>query len=167
MKKTDIIAAASEELGVSSGEFGLWYEVLIHDALQSIKSSKLLEIKETEIQIEDGAGLLPEDTVDCLKVYDEHCKRICPQCKWHIENRYIVFCKDMRKHFPDGSYIKIKYKGIKTDENGELVIDESWGRMLIAYLGWKTCRRFFEKYPDRILQDYRREFVNQKLICNY
>ena len=167
MRKEDIIASAAEELGVSSGEFGLWFEVLIGQCLESLKSSKLLEDKEAKILVEDGVAKLPEDYVDIyLKVFDDHCKRMCPGCKWRLENRIIVFCKKSAEMF-NGKYIQIKYRGLKLDEEGELVIDNSWERMFVAYIGWKTCRRFFEKYPLSVREDYKKEFANQKLVCNY
>jgi hypothetical protein len=61
-----------------------------------------------------------------------------------------------RKPLPDGTKVLLEYRGLYTDDHGNFIIPSGWERMLVAYIGWKYCRRYLKTEGSTKMQDYRR-----------
>ena len=55
------------------------------------------------------------------------------------------------------------YLGLRTDDEGNVLIPDDWERMLVAYIGWKYTRRYIKDFGMGVMQNYQREYQNQKL----
>jgi len=155
MTYTDVIAMACEELGVPFSDYELIFENYIKDCMATFKSSTTLSHLEVDVEIEDGRGMLPAGVVkvDSVCGYSE---------MWDVQGRYIVLSGWLLAEY-DEDTVHVHYRGWNTDENGDIVLpSEAFRRMLVAYIGWKHTRKFFERYSRDIREDYRIEFINTK-----
>jgi len=153
MKIDDIIASAVEELGCDYSTNEAWFTVLIHDAITSMRTPNNLSVKTVTLKSYDGKLNLPDDCVILVEV--------CGYCNHTLCNKTISFPYGYEPE--DDTEIQVVYKGFATDENGLAIIDDRWARMLIAYIGWKYTRKYPQKYPPFVMNDFKREFQTQKL----
>ena len=172
MKIDDIIAAACEELNCSYENNALWFEVLINQAMRSHKTRNKLIEKQESLTIYDNKATIPVDVSKIIGVY--LCvsgEKYCPDVDYTIQGEVLVFRNypalvngEVIKMVADGTKIVFKYYGLRTDEHGSLILPEDWERMLVAYIGWKYTRRYFKDFGVAIIQNYQREYQNQKLF---
>lgn len=162
MRIDDIIAAACEELNCGYEANALWFEVLINQAIRSHKTmgkladkSKIVEIYDSKATMPDGWSKLKEVSFCSVK------KTLCPDIDYTIQNDTIIFNSALT--IPDGTKIEIRYMGLRTDSDDNLIIPDDWERMLVAYIGWKYTRRYAKDFGVAIMQNYQREFQTQKL----
>ena len=162
MKINDIIAAAAEELSVSFENNALWFEVLVYQALRSHKTPNLYVPKKVLIDIYDNKLTLPSDLLK-LECVTTKCETslYCEKVHYCLQGDTLVFMASAG--IKDGSQIQINYMGLNTDEDGYIIIPDSWERMLVAYIGWKYTRRYAKEYPAYVMQSFQREFQTQKL----
>lgn len=162
MKINDIISAAAEELGISFENNALWFEVLIYQALRSHKTPNLYVPKKVLIEVLDNKLTLPSDLLrlECVTTKCE-TSLYCENIHYCLQGDTLVFMKS--EGIADGTQIQISYMGLNTDEDGYIIIPDSWERMLVAYIGWKYTRRYPKEYPAYVMQSFQREFQTQKL----
>lgn len=162
MKIQDVIASACEELNCSYEANALWFEVLINQAVRSHKTSNKFQVKTVEEKSMDFKVQLPKDFSKLINVFLCSAGEIyCPDIDFTIQNDCIVF--DSNLGMSDGTKIGIKYLGLKTDDEGTLILPDDWERMLVAYIGWKYSRRYAREFGVAIMQNYQREYQTQKL----
>lgn len=149
----DIIASAAEELGCDYSTNEAWFTVLIHDAVTSMRTSNNIVVKSAVVKSYDGKIKLPDDCVILME--------ICGYCNYTACNNVISFPYGDSPE--DDTEITVRYKGFNVDDKGMIIIDDRWARMLIAYIGWKYTRKYPQKYPPFVMNDFKREFQTQKL----
>jgi hypothetical protein len=162
MKIQDVIASASEELNTSYENNGLWFEVLINQAIRSHKTTKKLKTYNKRLESDDNKIVLPEGWVKIWSL--TKCfsgEKLCPDIDYCIQNNTAVF--DTALAIPDGTKFDFRYEGLNVDEEGEIVIPDDWERMLVAYIGWKYSRRYIKDFGVAVMQNYQREYQTQKL----
>lgn len=155
MTYQDVIALACEELGVPFSDYELIFENYINDCMATFKSSSHLTIFEEDIEIEDGRGLLPKGVikVDSVCGYRE---------MWDVQGRYLVLSDWLLREYDDDT-VHVHYKGLSRDDDGNVILpSEAFRRMLVAYIGWKHTRKFFNSYPRDIREDFKTEFITTK-----
>ena len=162
MKIDDVISAACEELNCSFEVNALWFEVLINQAVRSHKTMRKLIDKTKVIEIYDSKSTMPDGwskikNVSLCKVQ----RNYCPDIDYTIQGDTIIF--DTSLNIADGTKIEIRYFGLRTDENENIVLPEDWERMLVAYIGWKYTRRYIKDFGVAVMQNYQREYQTQKL----
>lgn len=171
MRMDDVISAACEELNCGYENNGLWFEVLINQAVRSHKSmSKLIE-KSVTLITDNHKVVLPADVAKMIGVYlCSTSEKYCPEIDYTIQGDTLIFMKHSALVngttvyvVPDGTKILVKYYGLMTDEDGVFIIPDDWERMLVAYIGWKFSRRYLKDYGVALMQNYQREFQTQKL----
>lgn len=159
MKIEDVIAAACEELQVSYAENAIWFKVLINQAVKTMKSAEALRTYDVKLEIEDHKIQLPSGFVKLLGIHQCDGDVYCERYDFDIQNECIIFHSYLT--IDDGTLFNVRYAGIPVDDEGNLILREKWERMLVAYIGWKYCRRHFDRYGS-ILPNYQREFQVQK-----
>lgn len=153
MTYSNVIAMACEELGVPFADYELMFESHIRNCLTTFKSSRILTPLREDILVEQGRILLPTNAIKVTLVAGY-------MDGWSIQGRYIVLERALCTLY-DETEVEVCYEGLDKDEDGEVIIpDESFGRMLIAYIGWKHSRKM--ERPRHIMDDYYREYVNTK-----
>lgn len=164
MRINDVIAAASEELGVSFENNYLWFKVLIYQAIRSHKTRKkykqyhrTLEVYDDKIELPDGWFKL--DYIYICGSTSKDNKKLCPDIDYYVQDNYIIFCETKT----DGSKYEVWYQALNRDEHDEIVIPDDWERMLVSYIGWKYTRRYAKEYPAYVMQSFQREYQTQKL----
>ena len=171
MRIDDVIAAACEELNCSYENNALWFEVLINQAIRTHKSMGKLIEKTYSDHTSSNKIILPVDLAKLIGVYlCSTGEKYCPDVDYTIQGDALIFVKYSAQingttvyMVPDGTKILVKYYGLRTDEDGVVIIPEDWERMLVAYIGWKYTRRYFKDFGVAIIQNYQREFQTQKL----
>lgn len=162
MRIDDIISAAAEELNCSYEANALWFEILIHQAIKSHKTRKKLIEKYADLYVTDKKTVLPNDWVKIVGIFlCPSNEKYCPDIDYTIQGDTVIF--DSNLTIQDGTKLKVMYLGLRTDEYGNLFIPDDWERMLVAYIGWKYSRRYFKDFGVAIIQNYQREYQNQKL----
>lgn len=162
MRIEDVISAATEELNTSYENNALWFEVLINQAVRSHKTMNKLELKQVILKVMDNKIQIPVDWSRLVSVY--HCdsgEKYCPDIDYCVQNDTIIF--DSSLALPTGARIYVHYYGLRTDEDGLIVIPNDWERMLVAYIGWKYTRRYIKDFGVAVMQNYQREYQTQKL----
>ena len=162
MRIDDVIAAASEELNCSYEANALWFEVLINQAIRSHKSSKKLIDKTAELVFMDKKAVLPSDFFKFKSIQLCGSQNIAPYCAdrdFTIQGDILIFLKTME----DNTKMQLEYVGLNTDSEGNFIIPDDWERMLVAYIGWKYTRRYAQNFGVAVMQNYQREYQNQKL----
>jgi hypothetical protein len=163
MKIEDIIASAAEELNASYENNALWFEVLINQAIRSHRTPKLLVEKNYNLEVNDEKTVLPNGWSKIIGLYlCSTNEKFCPDIDYTIQDNIVIF--DSSKNMQDGTKVNFRYYGLKQDEHGKLSIPDDWERMLVAYIGWKYTRRYFKDFGVAIIQNYQREYQNQKLF---
>lgn len=159
MKIEDVIAAAAEELQASYSENALWFKVLVNQALKTFRAASVQRFYTVVLEAEDSRLKLPEGvmSVKIVKLCDGD--RYCEGIDFEIQNDYIIFKSIL--NIADNSRFEVQYKGFPIDEEGHIFLRPEWERMLVAYIGWKYCRRHFDRY-GAIMDSYRREFQFQR-----
>lgn len=162
MKIDDIISAACEELNSSYEANALWFEVLINQAIRSHKTMRKLVDKSKVIELYDKKGTMPDGwskikSVSLCGVQQHYC----PDIDYTIQGDTIIF--DSSLPLPDGTKVEVRYFGLRTDENENIVLPDDWERMLVAYIGWKYTRRYIKDFGVAVMQNYQREYQTQKL----
>lgn len=162
MRIEDIIAASAEELGVSYENNALWFEVLVYQALRSHKTPNLYVPKKKVIEVFDNKFTLPSDLLklECITTKCE-TSLFCEKVHYCLQGDVVAFFPE--SSIADGTQIQVSYKGLNTDEDGYIIIPDTWERMLVAYIGWKYTRRYAKEYPAYVMQSFQREFQTQKL----
>ena len=165
MKIEDVIASACEELDCSYEQNALWFEVLINQAISSMKTSAKLVNKTQEITVYDSKFTLPEDFYkflslgNCGLLKQGGTTPYCEDIDFQIQGTTLIF----RRPVSDGTKVLLEHRGLYTDEHGNYVVPADWERMLVAYIGWKYCRRHFNAQGPAKMQNYQREYQTQKL----
>lgn len=160
MKKTDVIAAACEELGVSYENNALWFEILINQAIKTFNTATKFDIYEECIEVVDHRACLPDNFMKLMSVKNKQGACYFEGPDYSVQGRYIIFSSLL--DIPVDWEVRVKYYGLAMDEDGEVYLPEKWERMLIAYICYKYARKYHKDYPAYIVQDYKREFANQK-----
>ncbi len=160
---TDIIVSACEELDCNYQDYSAWFMVLIDDCLKTMKTSKVINPNlKTKVEVYDNKVVVPTDVLSVI--YVSLSPTMDPLLVPHIEYKQqgdiIIFAEDIG--IQDGDFVYIQYKGLRKDEEGNVVHSESWNRMLIAYIGWKFCRRYLKDKGVAVMQDFKREYIAQK-----
>jgi hypothetical protein len=152
MTYSNVIAMACEELGVPFSDYELAFEVHIANCMATFKSSDILMPFTESFDVIDGRILLPKNVIKVNFVggYMDGFDR---------QGRYIVLDLPLCTLYND-SECEIKYEGFEILDGDIVLPNESYARMLIAYIGWKHSRKM-EK-PRHIMDDYYREYVNTK-----
>lgn len=165
MRLDDVIASACEELDCSYEQNALWFEVLINQAISSMKTSEKLITKQVEIDVVDSKFTLPEDFQkfvalhNCALVPQNRKSNYCEGIDFQIQGPTLIFMYPVS----DGTKVLLEYRGLHTDEHGAFVVPAQWERMLVAYIGWKYCRRYFNAQGPAKMQSYQREYQTQKV----
>lgn len=160
MKKQEVIAAACEELGVSYENNALWFELLINQAVETFNTSTKFDIYEECLVVEDSRVLLPKNFSRLIVFGSKNGSCWIEGLDYSIQGRYIIFAS--RLDIPDGLITVLRYKGLALDDDGEVYLPDRWERMLVSYIGYKYSRKFHKDYPAYIIQDYKKEFAQQK-----
>jgi hypothetical protein len=162
MKIDDIIAAACEELNCSFESNAVWFEVLINQAIRSHKTIKKLIEKNETFEVIDNKFMLPTDVHKIIGIYlCSTTEKYCEGYDYDIQGDLVIFNPAIP--FADGTKITLVYMGLRTDQDGALMIPDDWERMLVAYIGWKYSRRYIKEFGMGIMQNYQREYQTQKL----
>lgn len=162
MRIEDIIAAASEELNTSYENNAIWFEVLIHQAIRSHKTIKKLAEKSETLEVFDHKITLPVGWHKILGIYlCNTTEKYCEGYDYTIQNDTVIFNSAIP--LVDGTQVVVMYLGLRTDNDGNLLIPDDWERMLVAYIGWKYTRRYIKDFGMGVMQNYQREYQNQKL----
>jgi hypothetical protein len=162
MRIEDIIAAASEELNTSYENNAIWFEVLIHQAIRSHKTIKKLGEKSETIEVYDHKITLPKDWHKILGIYlCNTTEKYCEGYDYNLQNDTVIFNSAIP--LVDGTQVVVMYLGLRTDDEGNVLIPDDWERMLVAYIGWKYTRRYIKDFGMGVMQNYQREYQNQKL----
>jgi len=164
MKITDVIAAASEELGVSYENNALWFKVLTYQAIRSHKTRKKYKQIHRRLEVYNDKIELPECWFKLDYVYQcnqdkSNQAKLCPDIDYYVQDNYIIF-KEPKE---DGAKYDVWFLALNEDADGNVVIPEDWERMLVAYIGWKYTRRYAKEYPAYVMQSFQREYQTQKL----
>lgn len=160
MKKIEVIAAACEELGVSYENNALWFEILIDQAVATFNTATKLDQYEDCVEVHDKRALLPSNFTKLKSVKNQHGACYFEGWDFSVQGRYIIFSSML--DILDGQKVVISYLGLALDDEGEVYLPERWERMLVSYLCWKYSRRHHKDYPAYIIQDYKKEFAQQK-----
>lgn len=153
MTYTNVIAIACEELGVPFSDYELQFEVHIQNCMSTFKSSRILNPVSETISVDQGRIRIPSNMmkVNTVAGYMDG---------WDIQGQYIVLNRAMCTLF-DGDDVEVCGAGLIKNDDGLIELpDESFVRMLVAYIGWKHSRKM-EK-PRHIMEDYRIEYINTK-----
>lgn len=162
MRIDDVISAASEELNASYENNALWFEVLIHQAIRSHKTRDKFVEKNDKLKIYDYKVTLPKDWHKVLGIYlCNTTEKYCEGIDYNIQGDTVIF--NPSKAITDGLEILVSYLGLRTDSEDNIVIPDNWERMLVAYIGWKYTRRYIKDFGMGVMQNYQREYQNQKL----
>jgi hypothetical protein len=162
MRIEDVIAAACEELNCSYESNALWFEVLINQAIRSHKTNNKLRQKDYTAEVYDNKIQIPIDWNRIIGIYHKNSgEKYCPDIDYSVQGDCVIF--DSALNFADGTKVIFRYLGLATDEDGMVLIPEDWERMLVAYIGWKYSRRYNREFDRGIMQNYQREYQNQKL----
>ncbi len=160
MKIEDVIAAACEELQISYAENAMWFKVLINQAVKTMKNADALKLYDEKLEMEDNRIKLPANFVKFHEIHEcSTGSQYCERYDFDIQNECLIFHTYF--NFANGTQFVLRYSGVAMTDDGELILKDKWERMLVAYIGWKYCRRHFEKYGS-ILPNYQREFQVQK-----
>lgn len=165
MRLDDVIASACEELDCSYESNAIWFEVLANQAITSMKTSTKLVNKTLEVDVISSKFTLPTDFVkfvalgNCGLLKQGITTRYCEDIDFVIQGSTLIF----RKPLPDGTKVILEYRGLYTDDHGNFIIPSEWERMLVAYIGWKYCRRYLNTQGPAKMQNYQREFQTQKV----
>jgi len=165
MKFDDVIASACEELDCSYEQNALWFEVLINQAISSMKTSAKLINKTQEVTVYNSKFTLPLDHYklvslsNCGIIKNGFPAPYCQDIDFQIQGSTLIFTRPV----PDGTKLVLEYRGLYTDEHGNFVVPAGWERMLVAYIGWKYCRRYLNVQGPAKMQNYQREYQTQKL----
>lgn len=160
MKKSEVIAAACEELGISYENNALWFEVLIDQAIMTFNTATKFDMYSQNVVVDCHRAKLPCNFVRLVSVKNTAGACYFEGPDYIIQGRYIIFSSLL--DLPEDWEVVVTYKGLALDPDGETYIPEKWERMLVAYLGWKYSRKYHKDYPAYIIQDYKREFGQQK-----
>jgi hypothetical protein len=162
MKIDDVISAACEELNCSYESNALWFEVLIHQAVRSQKTSKKFMDKHTYATIEDSKFEMPAGwaRLDGIYLYKTGHK-YCPDIDYCLQNNVVIF--DSSLGLQDGTKVTYYYKTLTVDKKNRLILPDDWERMLVAYIGWKYSRRYAKDFGLSVMQNFQREYQTQKL----
>jgi hypothetical protein len=162
MKIEDVISAASEELNTSYESNALWFEVLINQAIRSHKTMRKLADKQKVIEIYDNKATLPEgwSKIKSITLCNTNIT-YCADIDYVIQNDTLIFASELK--IVDGTKFEVRYMGLRTDENENLIVPDDWERMLVAYIGWKYTRRYIKDFGVAVMQNYQREYQTQKL----
>lgn len=161
---TDVIVAACEELDCNYQDYAAWFSILIDDCLKTMKTSKILDPNQkTKAEVYDSKLVLPSDVISLL--YVSRSITMDPLLMPHIEyvqqGDLVIFASDLG--IEDGEEVYLQYKGFRKDKDGNVIYDDRWNRMLIAYIGWKYCRRYIKDKGAMVMQSYQNEFKSQKM----
>lgn len=77
---------------------------------------------------------------------------------FQIVNGFIVF---VNPNVPDGD-LRIAFMGRTLDENGFMVMTDRQERAVTAYICYKFCRAYWERFPQYVWNDYQTEWSTQK-----
>jgi uncharacterized protein YbdZ (MbtH family) len=160
MKKVDVIAAACEELSVSYENNALWFEILIDQAISTYNTANKFDIYEECVEVIDHRACVPDNFMKLMSVKIKAGACYFEGPDFSLQGRYIIFSSML--DIPEGWEVVVRYKGLALDEDGEVYIPEKWERMLVAYICYKYSRKNHKDYPAYIIQDYKREFAQQK-----
>lgn len=162
MKIDDVISAACEELNSSYEANALWFEVLINQAIRSHKTMRKLTDKSKVIEIFDSKGTMPDGWSKLKSIILCGTEQsFCPDIDYTIQGDTIIF--DSSKAIADGTKVEIRYLGLRTDSDDNIILPDDWERMLVAYIGWKYTRRYIKDFGVAVMQNYQREYQTQKL----
>lgn len=176
------IVLAKEELGIAQTvEHDPYLRVIADQALRSINSEDkfgqyqgLFEIYSGKVCLPDGfdslLGFAFTDEDGCyLDSFDSQRAfkgALYPDFgntfNWRIlsnEGGILVF--DCPGVIPS-DFVKLFWFGRNVDNNGFTLMLESEERAVSAYLCYKFSRRFPQKYPMGIINDWKREWTQQK-----
>ena len=160
MKKSEVIAAACEELGISYENNALWFEVLIDQAIMTFNTATKFDIYSQNIEVDCHKAKLPCNFARLISVHNTSGSCYFEGPDYMVQGRYIIFSSLL--DLPEDWEVSVTYKGLALDSDGETYLPEKWERMLVAYLAWKYSRKYHKDYPAYIIQDYKREFGQQK-----
>lgn len=160
----NIIASAAEELDVNYQDYAAWYYLLIHDCLSTFKYPSMLDpFRKADLEIYQNKAVLPTGLISITRICptdaDYEHRQYCIGVDYVQQGSVVIFSGTIE----DGTILKLTYKAWKTNDGG-LEIPERFSRMLIAYIGWKHCRRHSidPRYPAWKMQDYKREYLSAK-----
>jgi hypothetical protein len=174
------IVLAKEDLGISQTvEHDPYLRVMADQALRSIHSedkygqfSGLFEIFSGKVCLPDGFDSLLAfaftDEDGCpIDGYDESLKgrvriNYGNTFTWNIlpnDGGIMVF--NCPEDIPS-DFVKLFWHGRNVDNNGFTLMLEQEERAVAAYLCYKFSRRYPKEYQQGIIQDYKREWTQQK-----
>jgi hypothetical protein len=162
----DVIVAACEELDCTYDDYAAWFMILIESCLKTIKSSKVLNHNlKTKVKVYDNRVVLDSSVLSVEYVASESAMTLdniyTPHIDYVIQSGVLIFTGDTV--ISDDTYVYIQYTGLAKDENGDIIFNPSWERMLIAYIGWKYCRRYIKEKGPQVMESFHKEFRTQKL----
>lgn len=162
MKAENVIAAAAEQLNANYGEVALWFKLLIRQAVQTMKSSETFMTFDEWVEALDSKIKLPDNFIklDCCELFDIAGLIYCDGVDFCIQDGYAIFSSLCQ--IEDGKEFRVRYKGLAVDDQKQLILKDSWERMLVAYCCWKYTLRYSEKYSFNVIQSYEMEFKLQK-----
>jgi hypothetical protein len=160
MKIDDVISAACEELGVGYENNALWFELLTNQAIETFNTATKLDIYQECLKTQDSRICLPKNYSKFVNLKNKYGHCWIEGVDFSIQGRYIIFSSKL--DIPDDLDVVLRYKGLALDEDGEIYMPDKWERMLVSYICYKYSRKYHKDYPAYIIQDYKKEFAQQK-----
>ncbi len=164
-KTRNVIAMACEQMRCSFEDEAAYMQVLIHECLKTMYSSKNLnKYSSATIEVVDNKALLPDSCLELIRVntsrtMDAFCN-LCADVDYVVQGGVIIFSTGL--DIEDGTEYFIQFKSFLEDEHGNLDFDARWERMLVDYICWRYCQKYPEKYDAGLRNDYHRGFITQK-----
>ena len=177
---SEVVAAAKETLRISgTTEHDAFLTRLANTALTHLTDSTTYVKRVCDVPIVDGRAELPCGFVSLL-----FCKRLddfvlnsaiyydsslilddgipsglTPFVNdMQIVNGFIVF---LNPSVPDGT-LRVAFMGRTLDEDGFMVMSDRQERAIEAYICYKFCRAYWERFPQYVWKDYQEEWSSQK-----
>ncbi len=165
-KTRNVIALACEELGCNFENEAAWMQIKIVNCLATMRSRhNMNKYKRDTVEVVDCKAMLPENCIELQSIFqgstpDPFCK-YCEGVDYVVQGKLVIFSSHLG--ITDGTEKIIQFSALTEDEEGNLDFDSRWERMLVAYINWQYCLRFPAYKPQYVMNEYKREYMNQKL----
>lgn len=175
---------------VNTTEWDDFFEVLIEEALRSLRPLSMYKKQQCEIELVNRQAKLPKGFYQLLGIRynmpaitgDENS--VCTTALY-VDKKFLSDCNcdvtagtiyDYYAGFQIvGQYIHwntdledttmtLAYYGFNLDENGRIVIYEDYERALMAYACYKYTQSWPDKYPQSLRMEYNAEWVAQRAM---
>ena len=187
----DIISSAKMELNIDNMDNDLYFLKLANEGVRQLDCLSIFQRQEKVLPICDGKVQLPcgfnqfmvlhfcdstqqnsgqqlylnspflkqfnVDTTSIINTSSRNGFFVNYAGTFQIVGDYIIFGSETT-----ATQCNLIYFGLNTTEDGMMKVYDYYERALTAYLCWKFSRQNFKDYPQYIISDFKREWVNQK-----